>query len=129
MSDGVKAGELLANVITPDMLDALVTGAHANGGSPGVQELLNEMTKAVLERALDVEMAHHLGYEKGDPAGAGTGNSRNGRSTKTVSTAHGPVTIDVPRDRNGEFEPTLVPKRSRRLGNIDEAILPLYSGE
>ena len=127
MSDGVKAGELLANVIPSDMLDALVTDAHANGGSPGVHELLNQMTKAVLERALDAEMAHHLGYEKGDRDGVGTGNSRNGHSTKTVSTTHGPVTLDVPRDRNGEFEPTPVPKRSRRLGNIDEVILSLYS--
>ncbi|MFI0471072.1 IS256 family transposase, partial [Saccharopolyspora sp. 5N102] len=73
------------------------------------------------------EMTHHLGYEKGDPAGTGTGNSRNGRSTKTVSTVHGPVELDVPRDRNGAFEPAIVPKRSRRLGSIDEAILSLYS--
>ncbi|SFJ64405.1 Transposase, Mutator family, partial [Amycolatopsis regifaucium] len=58
----------------------LVKEAHASGGSLGVQELLNQMTKAVLERALDTEMTHHLGYEKGDPAGNGSGNSRNGRS-------------------------------------------------
>ena len=122
-----KAGEVLASVLPAEALDALVKEAHSNGGSLGVQELLNQMTKAVLERALETEMTHHLGYEKGDPAGAGTGNSRNGRSTKTVSTMHGPVELTVPRDRNGSFEPALVPKRSRRLGNIDEAILSLYS--
>lgn len=127
VSDDAESGVSLADVLTPDLLDTLVRDAHANGGSPGVQELLNDMTKAVLERALDAEMAHHLGYEKGDPAGAGSDNSRNGHSTKTVSTTHGPVTLDVPRDRNGHFEPTLVPKRARRLGSIDEAILSLYS--
>lgn len=126
-SDDSNASELVAGVLSPETLDALVKDAHANGGSLGVQDLLNQMTKAVLERALETEMTHHLGYEKGDPAGTGTGNSRNGRSSKTVSTMHGPVTIDVPRDRNAEFEPAVVPKRSRRLGNLDEAILSLYS--
>lgn len=85
------------------------------------------MTKAVLERALQAEMTDHLGYDVGDPAGHGTGNSRNGRSVKTVSTRNGPVDIEVPRDRNGSFEPTIVPKRARRIGNIDETILSLYS--
>lgn len=126
-AEDVKAGEVLASVLPAEALDALVKDAQSKGGSFGVQELLNQMTKAVLERALETEMTHHLGYENGDPAGAGTGNSRNGRSTKTVSTMHGPVELAVPRDRNGSFEPALVPKRSRRLGNIDEAILSLYS--
>jgi putative transposase len=85
------------------------------------------MTKAVLERALQAEMTDHLGYDFADPAGHRSGNSRNGRSSKTVSTASGPVTLDVPRDRNGTFTPQIVPKRSRRLGNIDDMILSLYS--
>lgn len=121
------AGELLAGALTPDALDGLVNDAQASGGSAGVHELLNEMTKAVLERALNTEMTHHLGYEKGDPAGVGTDNSRNGLAAKTVSTPHGPITIDVPRDRNGSFEPAIVPKRTRRLGPINDAILSLYS--
>ncbi len=74
--------------------------------------LLNQMTKAVIERALQAEMTHELGYPYADPAGAGSGNSRNGTSTKTVSTTNGPVVIDVPRDRNGEFEPKIVPTGS-----------------
>ena len=65
------------------------------------------MTKAVLERSLRAEMVDHLGYDSGDPAGHGSGNSRNGKSTKTVATANGPVEIDVPRDRNGSFEPVI----------------------
>ncbi|WP_439958730.1 IS256 family transposase [Saccharopolyspora cebuensis] len=117
----------MAGALTPEALDSLAQGAQAGGGSAGVQELLNEMTKAVLERALDAEMTHHLGYEKGDPSGTGTGNSRNGRSVKTVSTSQGPVTIEVPRDRASSFEPVIVPKLSRRLGQINEAILSLYS--
>lgn len=98
-------------------------------GTPidGVDGLLNRMTRAVLERALQTEMTHHLGYERDDPAGAGTGNSRNGSSTKTVSTTNGPVTITVPRDRNGEFEPRIVPKRRRRVGQIDELVLSCYA--
>ncbi|WP_285491720.1 transposase, partial [Amycolatopsis taiwanensis] len=74
--------------------------------------LLNQMTKAVLDRVMQAEMTGHLGYESGDPAGRGSGNSRNGKTTKTVSTMNGPVAIEVPRDRNGTFEPTIVPKRA-----------------
>jgi hypothetical protein len=122
-----EAGKALAGALLPEALDALVKDAYAHGGALGAQELLNRMTKAVLERSLEAEMTHHLGYEKGDPAGNGSGNSRNGKSTKTVSTTNGPVEVTVPRDRNGSFEPAIVPKRARRLGNIDEAILSLYS--
>src|SRR3954454_16080263 len=109
-------------------LDALLAEAKA-AGTPidGVDGLLNQMTKAVLERALQTEMAHHLGYDRDDPAGAGTGNSRNGSSAKTVWTTNGPVTISVPRDRNGEFEPRIVPKRARRVGQIDELVLSCYA--
>ena len=72
-------------------------------------------------------MVDHLGYDAGDPAGRGSGNSRNGKSVKTVSTRNGPVEIEVPRDRNGSFEPTIVPKRARRIGNLDDMILSLHS--
>jgi putative transposase len=89
--------------------------------------LLNQITKAVLDRALEAEMTGHLGYEVGDPAGRGTGNSRNGKTTKTVSTTNGPVDVAVPRDRKSTFEPRIVPKRARRLGTIDDMILSLYS--
>ncbi|MEV6906055.1 transposase [Amycolatopsis sp. NPDC051071] len=85
------------------------------------------MTKAVLERALDAEMIHHLGYEKGDPPGTVPGTPGTASPPKTVSTSNGPVELAVPRDRNGSFEPAIVPKRARRLGNIDEATLSLYS--
>ncbi len=122
------AARRIAEAFAPDTIDALLKDAKATGTPvDGVDGLLNKMTKAVLERALQVEMTEHLGYEAGDPAGHGTGNSRIGKSTKTVSTRNGPVEIEVPRDRNGSFEPTIVPKRARRVGNLDDLVLSLYS--
>jgi Transposase, Mutator family len=70
-------------------------------------------------------MSDHLGYGKHDPAGRNGGNSRNGTRTKTVATEIGPVEIEVPRDRDGSFEPAIVPKRQRRLDGIDEIVLSL----
>ena len=122
------AARRLAEALDPSVIDALLADAKA-AGTPidGVDGLLNQMTKAVLERALQAEMAHHLGYERDDPAGHGSGNSRNGSATKTVATTNGPVTIAVPRDRNGAFEPQIVPKRARRVGQIDELVLSCYA--
>lgn len=122
------AAERLAQALSPDAIDSLIKDAKASGTPlDGIDGLLNQITKSVLERALDVEMTDHLGYETGDPAGRGTGNSRNGKSAKTVATTNGPVDLAVPRDRNGTFEPTIVPKRARRIGNIEDMILSLYS--
>jgi putative transposase len=123
-----EASRRLAGALDPSMIDALLADAKMTGTPlDGVDGLLNQMTKAVIERALAAEITHDLGYERDDPAGVGTGNSRNGFATKTISTTNGPITIDVPRDRNGAFEPKIVPKRARRLGQIDELILSLYS--
>jgi putative transposase len=124
----VEASRRLAEALDPSVIDALLADAQA-AGTPidGVDGLLNKMIKAVIERALAAEMTHELGYGRGDPAGAGSGNSRNGTSKKTISTPNGPVTIDVPRDRNGSFEPKIVPKHARRLGQVDEMILSLYA--
>jgi len=94
----------------------------------GPDGLLKQLTKTVLETALNEEMTEHLGYEKHDPAGAGTGNIRNGTRGKTVLTeASGHVEIDVPRDRAGTFEPRIVKKRQRRLSGVDEIVLSLYA--
>jgi putative transposase len=91
----------------------------------GPNGLLNQLTKNVLETALDAEMAEHLGYDKHDPAGRGSGNSRNGTRAKTVFTEIGPVEIEVPRDTKSSFEPQIVKKRQRRLSGIDEIVLSL----
>ncbi len=94
----------------------------------GPDGLLKQLTKSVLEAALAEEMTEHLGYEKHDPAGAGSPNIRNGTRSKTVLTENtGPVPIDVPRDRSGTFEPQIVKKRQRRLGGVDEIVLSLYA--
>ena len=87
--------------------------------------LLNQLTGSVLETALEEEMTEHLGYDKHDAAGRGSGNSRNGTRSKTVLTEIGPVQIEVPRDVNGSFDPQIVRKRQRRLTGVDQIILSL----
>src|SRR5690349_5673904 len=94
----------------------------------GPDGLLKQLTKVVLETALAEEMTEHLGYAKHDPAGAGSGNVRNGNRSKTgLTDATGHVQIDVPRDRAGSFEPQIVRKRQRRLTGVDEIVLSLYA--
>ncbi len=91
----------------------------------GPDGLLNRLTKNVLETALEAEMDDHLGYERHDPMGRNSGNSRNGTRSKTVLTEIGPVEIDVPRDTDASFDPKIVRKRQRRLDGIDEIVLSL----
>lgn len=89
--------------------------------------LLNQLTKRVLETALEAEMTEHLGYDKHDSVGRGTGNSRNGVRTKTVLTEIGPVEINVPRDTDSSFTPAIVRKRQRRLDGVNQIVLSLAS--
>lgn len=91
----------------------------------GPEGLLTGLTKQVLETALEEELSEHLGYDKHDPVGRNGENSRNGTRTKTVLTEIGPVEIDVPRDRDGTFEPVIVKKRQRRLDGVDQIVLSL----
>jgi putative transposase len=94
----------------------------------GPDGLLKMLTKTVIETALDEELTEHLGYERHDAAAKVTANSRNGTRPKTVLTeTTGPVEIDVPRDREGTFEPKIVAKRQRRLTGVDEMVLSLYA--
>jgi transposase-like protein len=108
------------------LINQLVDRAKAGGlrltGEGGV---LQQLTKRLLESALDGEITDHLGYDKHDPAGRGSGNSRNGTRSKTVLTDVGPVQISVPRDREGSFEPKIVAKRQKRLSGIDEMVISL----
>ena len=104
----------------------LVEQARADGVDlVGPDGLLTGLTKSVVETALEAEMSEHLGYDRHDPVGRNGGNSRNGTRSKTVLTAIGPVRIEVPRDRDGSFEPQLVRKRQRRLDGIDQIVLSL----
>ena len=87
--------------------------------------LLQQLTKRVLESALDGEITDHVGYDKHNPAGRGSGNTRNGSRSKTVLTDVGPVEVRVPRDAAGTFEPQVVGKRQRRLSGVDDLVLSL----
>ena len=94
----------------------------------GPDGLLKALTAQVVEAALDEELNEHLGYDKHDPVGRGSGNSRNGTRSKTVITDNvGAIDIQVPRDRNGTFEPQLVKKRQRRLSDMDAMVLSLFA--
>ena len=93
----------------------------------GAGGLLPDMIKQAVEAALSAEMTDHLGYEKHAAEGRGSGNSRNGVTGKTVQTTAGPVDLDVPRDRNGTFDPITVPKGTRRLTDFDDMIISLYA--
>jgi putative transposase len=91
----------------------------------GPNGLLTSLTKRVLETALEAEMSEHLGYDKHHPVGRNHGNSRNGVRSKTVLTEIGPVEIEVPRDLDASFQPTIVKKRQRRLAGVDQIVLSL----
>ena len=110
------------------LAEQLVARAREEGVDlVGPNGFLTKVTKSVLEAALNAEMTEHLGYEPHDPAGRGSGNSRNGTTKKTVNTDIGPVVIEVPRDREGNFEPVIVPKHARRLDGFNESIISLYA--
>lgn len=116
--------------ITPEvneLLDKLLKEYKKPEEILGENGLLKQLTKAVIERALQAEMTSHLGYEKNAAEGRKSGNSRNGTDSKTVKSETGELTLQVPRDRNSSFEPLLVPKRKRRIGNFDELIVSLYA--
>jgi putative transposase len=116
-------------MVPESMIDELVAKVRAEGLElVGEGSLLAELTKKLLERGLDEELTDHVGYDRGDPAGRGSGNSRNGTTPKRVLTDVGPVDLDVPRDRNGSFTPKLVPKGVTRLGKLNENIVALYAG-
>jgi transposase-like protein len=106
----------------------LVAQARSQGISlVGPDGLLQRVTKLVLEGALEGELSEHLGYQHGDPAGRNGGNSRNGTRAKTVLTEVGPVELEVPRDRDSTFQPTIVRKRQRRLGGVEDLVVSLVA--
>ena len=124
-AEGV-AGTAAMSGLDDKAIGELVDRARAEGLSlTGPGGLVGELTKKVLESALQGEMVDHVGYEPGDPAGRNGANSRNGHRAKTVITEAGPVHIEVPRDRESSFEPKIVAKRQRRLSGIDDLVISL----
>jgi putative transposase len=117
----------MMRTIKPELLDELLSGVTSPDDLMGDEGLFRQLKKALMERALGAELTHHLGYEKGDSGGRGSGNSRNGHSAKTVLTEDGEVGLAIPRDRAGTFEPQLVPKGVTRLDGFDGKIISLYA--
>jgi putative transposase len=123
---GAQDEPAVAAVDEQGVAEQLVAQARAKGIElVGPNGLLSQLTKRVLETALEVEMTDHLGYDKHDPVGRNHGNSRNGTRPKTLLTEIGPVEIDVPRDLDASFTPTIVKKRQRRLTGVDQIVLSL----
>ena len=111
--------------IRKELIDELI--ATSGGSLIGPDGLVKELTKALVERMLAGEMNHHLGYEKHEVSGYGSGNSRNGKSKKTLKGEAGEMTIEVPRDRNGTFEPRIIEKHQTRFEGFDAKILSMYA--
>jgi hypothetical protein len=122
-----KAAEAAVAALPPipkELIDQFVTGPMS---AEAVQAASMAFKKALIERALGGELSHHLGYPPGGGKPAEARNHRNGASAKTVLTDDGPVRIDVPRDRQGSFEPVLIPKHERRFTGFDDKIVALYA--
>ncbi|MFW5469523.1 IS256 family transposase [Knoellia sp. CPCC 206435] len=121
-----EARRLRQEMFGDDMLDRLMAATDERGVAlTGEGGFLPEMIRAVLERGMSTELTDHLGYERGDPAGRGSGNSRNGSTPKTVGTEVGDIRLDSPRDRQGTFASALVPKG---VGGLEDMIISLYAG-
>lgn len=112
---------------SPDLIDQLLAGYQKPEDLIGEHGLLKQLTKAVVERALQAEMAAHLGHDKHEPVANPAGNTRNGTSRKTLKGEFGELPIDIPRDRQGNFEPQLIPKHQTRWTGFDDKILSLYA--
>lgn len=113
--------------INNDLIDQLLANYQKPEDVLGQNGLLKQLTRAVLERALQAELTHHLGYDKHSPSGNNSGNSRNGRSKKTLKGEFGNMPVEVPRDRNSSFEPRIIPKGQTRFDGFDDKVLSLYA--
>ncbi|MDT8376134.1 MAG: IS256 family transposase [Mariprofundaceae bacterium] len=110
-----------------DLIDGLLSDYKKPEDLLGENGILKQLTKAVGERALEAEMEHHLGHARHEPDGNATGNTRNGRSRKTLKGEFGEMPIEIPRDRDGDFEPQLVGKHQTRWSGFDDKIISLYA--
>jgi putative transposase len=116
-----------AKALPADLIDSLLSGYKKPEDLIGENGLLKQLTKALVERALDAEMEAHLGHAKNDTVTNPAGNTRNGKSSKKLKGEFGELPIEIPRDRNGSFEPQIVPKHQTRWSGFDDKILSLYA--
>jgi len=114
-------------VVPKELLDSLLAEYRKPEDLIGENGLLKHLTKLLVERALEAEMADHLGHGKNKPVANPTGNTRNGKSQKTLKGDFGELPIEIPRDRHGTFEPQLIPKHQTRWTGFDDKILSLYA--
>jgi putative transposase len=114
--------------IRQELLDELLADYTDRDDLVGPDGLLRQLFKRLIETAAGAELTDHLGYERGDPAGRGSGNSRNGTTPKTLRTEHGDVPVEIPRDRNSSFEPQIVVKGQTHWDGFDEKIISMYAG-
>src|ERR1700733_10433147 len=121
LADDVKA------LLPDELIDELLAGARTEEEITGSGGLLSQLTKRLVERAMEVELTDHLGYEPHQEPPGGAGNTRNGSTPKRLVTESGEVQIDTPRDRAGSFDPQIVRKRQRRFEGFDDKILALYA--
>lgn len=117
----------MTDKINLDLIDQLLKDYKSPEDVLGEQGILKQLTKAVLERAMQAELTHHLGYDKHSLKGNNSGNSRNGKSKKTLKGDFGSLPLDVPRDRNASFQPQIIPKGETRFAGFDDKILSLYA--
>jgi putative transposase len=113
--------------IKKELIDELLKDYQRPEDVIGENGLLKQLTKALLERVMSAELTNHLGYEKSDPVGYNSGNSRNGFTSKTLKGDFGEMVIETPRDRNGSFEPQIVKKHQTRFDGFDDKILSMYA--
>ena len=113
--------------IDTKLIDTLLKGYKNPDDIVGKNGLLKQLTKALLERAMSAELTEHVGYEKHDPAGNNSGNSRNGSSKKKLKGEFGELELETPRDRNGSFEPKIIAKNQTRFTGFDDKIISMYS--
>lgn len=117
----------MSEKITDELLDHLLAGVETTDDLLGRDGLLKQLSKRLIERMLEGELTEHLGYAKHDASGRGSGNSRNGYRSKTVQGGQGELRLQVPRDREGSYEPLLVPNGTSRLAGLDEKVIALYA--
>jgi putative transposase len=126
-SERAELAEEVKVLLPDELVDELLAGARTGEEITGQGGLLSQLTKRLVERALEVELTDHIGFEPHQEPPGGAGNTRNGSMSKTLITEHGEVRIETPRDRNGSFRPQIVRKRQRRFEGFDDKILALYS--
>src|SRR5712671_4527923 len=113
--------------IDNELIDNLLKDYKKPEDLIGENGLLKQLTKQLLERAMAAELTEHVGYEKHDPGGNNSGNSRNGKSAKTIKGTFGELALETPRDRNGTFEPQIIEKHQTRFTGFDQNIISLYA--